>query len=151
MSIPFSRAALLRAAGVTMVTAATLTAALAGPARATPAAPSERSVSYRIVNDSDLRMRLTDSDVTEGVWTRSPTRLIKPDKTGSFGAESSEDRGGTGGSVTYTTTDGDVVISWDNAWLEDSDFGCEAPSGLDCRMDGDDQQTQSPHITVTIS
>jgi hypothetical protein len=151
MNTSFSRAALLRVAGATMMTAAALTAGLPAPAQAAPAAPGERSVTYQVVNDTDLRLQLTDSEVSEGHWTARPTRLIKPDKTGSFGTESTENRGGTAGSVTYKTTYGEIVIRWDNPWLEDSDFDCETPTGISCQMDGNDPQARTPDITVTLS
>jgi hypothetical protein len=148
MSISVSRAA--RAAAAAFAVAA-LSVGVPSSAQAARASAGDRAVSYTIVNDTELRMRLTDSDVTEGDWTSEPVSLIKPDQQAHFGSESVEDHGGTGGTVTYSTTDGDIVISWDNAYREDTKFRCEVPSSMTCDAEGDDPQDPRPDVTLTIS
>jgi hypothetical protein len=140
-----------RVAGAALLAAAALAGGLpsvaaAGPAG--PADPGDRRVSVLFKNHTNVRLTLSDSDVSEGDWTRRPPRFIKAYKVIRMGSESTEPMGGTEAEATYRTPYGDVDIYWSDPWLQDNEFTCDPPPELRCETDGDLSST--PRVKIDL-
>jgi hypothetical protein len=137
MNLPRPRVSLMRAAGAAVLTAAALAGGLPGVASASPAYPGDRTVTATVKNHSNVRLSLSDSEVTDGEWMIDPPNAIKGFKTAKFGSTSSEDEGGTEATATYQTKYGAVEFYWSDPWVIDNQFTCDVPPELTCQVDGD--------------
>ncbi|MFC4066671.1 hypothetical protein [Actinoplanes subglobosus] len=132
-----SQSSKMRAAGATVLATATLVTGLPGVSFAGPAEPGEFTTKVIIKNHTDLLMTLIHSQVTYGEWTSSPPEEISADGVGRMETASTDEEGGTGGTVTYLTSEGSVTVYWnDPDTRTDNEFTCDAPSTLTCTATG---------------
>lgn len=137
MNLNRSQSSKMRAAGATVLATATLVTGLPGIAFAGPAEPGEYTTKVIIKNHTDLLMTLIHSQVTYGEWDETPPDEIYADSVGRMSTASTDEEGGTGGTVTYSTSYGSVIVYWnDPDTPTDNEFTCDAPSSLTCTATG---------------
>jgi len=151
-----SRAAVMRAAGAAVLTAAALTGGAQGIAQAAPARPADpgdRTVEVTVFNDADeTSLDLVGGDrtrVTQGEWLPRPPSFIDDGDSAVFGTSSTAEQGGTTGRVTFDADDGQVRISWKNPWVGPNRITCAVPRELACSARID--QSGAAQATVRIS
>ncbi|MCU7729028.1 hypothetical protein ODJ79_35395 [Actinoplanes sp. KI2] len=148
MSLALSRTTVLRAACATALATGVLAAGLPGIAAAAPAAVGNFRVSVVVKNHTDMVLTLSDFEVTEGQWTDDPPDTIADGGTGRMETRSLA-VGGTSGSATFSSDDGDIVISWIDPPGAANVFTCTAPSELSCAAKGP-AWVSKPKVTVDI-
>ncbi|GIE78542.1 hypothetical protein Aph02nite_44920 [Actinoplanes philippinensis] len=150
MNLPTLRASQLRAAGAAALTIGTLAAGVPSAAFAAPSSPGDYTTKVVVKNRTSYELTLKHSQVIDGEWTQDPPYTISANGVGRMATASTEDEGGTGGTVTYSSDYGDVVIYWnDPDTYTDNEFTCDPPSGWTCLTQGS-PDGQHPKMNVDI-
>ncbi|MBB4752681.1 hypothetical protein [Actinoplanes lobatus] len=147
MTLPRFRISGMRAMAAAALAAGTLTAGLPTVASADP---GDYTTKVIVKNRTGQVLVLTHSQVTDGEWILYPPETIASNGIGRMSTASGEDEGGTGGTVTYETDYGDVVIYWNDPDTSDeNDFTCDAPDEFTCSTIGS-PKGQHPVLNVDI-
>jgi hypothetical protein len=122
--------------------AAALTTGLTGTAQAAdsssavrqaPAgASAARSVDFNLKNDTNLVLSRAWWNLPHGIWSVLPPETVYPGTWGYWRSESDGFSTGTQGSVTYSTSVGDVYLYWNNPYVGGNSFMCRVPTGYAC-------------------